>query len=167
MGSVPRRLLIMLVCLAAMACEPHDRRPGLWLSGEVVSAPVTDWSFSNAYPEVFVETQTGYGIPHSVTTTLVTAAGTLYVPSLYYEGGEFPTERYWNRNIARDPEVRVKIGANIYPRRATLVTDPAERASVLAAFAAKYDRWAAMLENGEPERPHIILLRLDPRPTDT
>jgi hypothetical protein len=159
-----RLLIVVLVCGVAAACEPHDRRPGAWLSGEVVTVPVADWSFSDAYPEVFVETRTWYGIPHSVTTTLVTDGGTLYVPSLYYEGGDFPAERYWNRNIARDPDVRVKIGAAIYPRRATLVTDPTERASVLAAFAAKYDRWRDMLRDGEPARPHIILLRLDPRP---
>jgi hypothetical protein len=162
-----RLLIVLLVGIAASGCEPHDRRPGFWLSGEVVSAPVADFSFSNRYPEVFVETRTWYGIPHSVTTTLVTADGTLYVPSLYYDGGEFPTERYWNRNIARDPNVRVKIGAKIYPRRATLVTDQTERAAVLAAFAAKYDRWQAMLENGEPELPHIILLRLDRRSANT
>jgi hypothetical protein len=160
-------VIVLFVCTMAAGCEPHDRRPGTWLSGEVVTAPVADWSFSDTYPEVFVETQTWYGIPHSVTTTLVTDAGTLYVPSLYYDGGDFPAERYWNRNIARDPDVRVKIGDKIYPRRAVLVTDPAERASVLAAFAAKYDRWRDMLRDGEPERPHIILLRLDPRAADT
>ena len=160
-----RHLLIVLcIVVVASGCDPHERRPGTWLRGEEVATPVADWSFSNDYPEVFVETRTWYGIPHSVTTTLVTANGTLYVPSLYYEGGDFPTERYWNRNVARDPDVRVKIGETIYPRRATLVTDPAERATVLAAFAAKYDRWREMLANGEPERPHIILLRLDPRP---
>jgi hypothetical protein len=155
--------LIVIAMMGLVACEPHDRRPGQWLRGDVVTQPVSDWSFSNDVDEIYVETATWYLVPHSVTTTVVTSEGTLYVPSLYYEGGEFPTERFWNRNIARDPDVRLKIGDKVYPRTATLVTDPAERARVLAAFAAKYDRWRDMLKNGDPEKPKIVLLRMDPR----
>jgi hypothetical protein len=120
-------------------------------------------AFTNDADLVYVETKTWYGIPHSVTTTLVTSDGTLYVPSLYQDGGEFPNERYWNKNIARDPDVRVGIDGKIYERRAALVTDAAERARVLDAFAAKYARWKEMLKNGEPEKPRIILLRMDAR----
>ncbi|HTK98141.1 MAG TPA: hypothetical protein VL379_08965 [Pseudomonadales bacterium] len=159
------RALLLLALAGMVACEPHDRRPGQWLHGEVVTTPVTDWSFSDGVDEIFVETATWYFVPHSVTTTVVTSDGTLYVPSLYYGGGEFPTERFWNRNIARDPNVRLKIGDKVYPRTAALVTDPAERSRVLAAFAAKYDRWREMLKNGDPEKPKIVLLRMDPRST--
>lgn len=155
--------LLTVMTLTLPACEPKDRRAGLWLSGEVVTTPITDWSFSNEHDEIFVETNTVYFVPHSVTTTVVTRGGTLYVPSLYYEGGEFPTERFWNKNIARDPNVRLKIGDNIYERHASLVTDADERTEVLAAFAAKYDRWRELLKNGDPERPKIILLRVDSR----
>jgi hypothetical protein len=126
------RALFALALIGMVACEPHDRRPGQWLHGEVVATPVTDWSFSNGVDEIFVETATWYVVPHSVTTTVVTSDGTLYVPSLYYEGGEFPTERFWNRNIARDPNVRL-------------------------------DGWREMLKNGDPEKPKIVLLRMDPR----
>jgi hypothetical protein len=154
---------IGLVLLTLSGCDPKDRRAGTWLTGTVVTAPVTDWTFTNDHDEIFVETRTWYFVPHSVTTTVVASGGTLYVPSLYQNGGEFPSERYWNKNIARDPNVRLKIGEDIYERRATLVTDPAERVRVLAAFAAKYDRWRKMLKDGDPVRPKIILLRMDPR----
>jgi hypothetical protein len=157
------KVLFAVAMTALVACEPHDRRPGQWLHGEVVTQPVSDWSFSNDIDEIFVETATWYLVPHSVTTTVVTSDGTLYVPSLYYEGGEFPNERFWNRNIARDPNVRLEIGDKVYPRTAALVTDPTERTRVLAAFAAKYDRWREMLKNGDPEKPKIVLLRMDPR----
>jgi len=157
-----RFVVFTFVLAALVACEPHDRRPGQWLRGEVVTGPVTDWSFSNDVDEIFVETATWYGVPHSVTTTVVTSNGTLYVPSLYYEGGDFPNERLWNRNIARNPHVRLKIGEKIYPRIAALVTDADERKRVLAAFAAKYDRWREMLKDGEPVTPKLILLRMDP-----
>jgi F420H(2)-dependent quinone reductase len=157
------RCIAFATLLLAAACNPDERRPGLWLKGEAASAPVSDWSFTNGVDLVYVETKTWYGIAHSVTTTLVTSDGTLYVPSLYQDGGEFPNERYWNKNVARDPDVRVWIGGKIYERRAALVTDAAERARVLDAFAAKYARWKEMLKNGEPEKPRIILLRMDAR----
>ena len=155
--------LVSLVVVGIAACEPHDRRPGQWLHGEVVTAPVADWSFSNDVDEILVETATWYLVPHSVTTTVVTSDGTLYVPSLYQHGGEFPSERLWNRNIARDPNVRLKIGARVYPRTATLVTDPAERGRVLTAFASKYDYWRDLLKNGDPVTPKVVLLRMDAR----
>src|SRR5512138_3853539 len=112
------RLLLIVGVLALVACAPKDRRPGLRLSGEVVAEPVADWSFTNDVREIFVETRTWYGIPHSVTTVVVAHNGTLYVPSVYMEGGTFPEARFWNRNVARDPRVRLKIGERIFERKA-------------------------------------------------
>ena len=41
---------VCLVMLVGTGCvDPKDRRPGLWLSGDAVTAPVTDWSFSDAF----------------------------------------------------------------------------------------------------------------------
>ena len=43
-----RTLEVVLVCLVMLVgtgcVDPRDRRPGLWLSGDAVTAPVTDWS---------------------------------------------------------------------------------------------------------------------------
>ncbi len=63
--------ILALVAAFLAACAPQDRRPGLWLAGEVVREPVTDWSFTDAVPEIFLETRTWYGIPHSVTVVCV------------------------------------------------------------------------------------------------
>lgn len=154
--------LLALSILLLTACEPVDRRPGLWLSGEVASAPVTDWTFTDEVSEIFVETRTGYGVPHSVTTVCAAHDGALYVPSLYFEGGEFPEARFWHRNIARDPRVRLKIGERVFERRAALVEDPEEWNEVLAAFAEKLPFWKDLAEQPESERPKIIFLRMDP-----
>jgi len=81
----------VLAVLSLFACQPKDRRPGLWLSGDVETAPVTDWSFVDAHREIFVETRSRYGIPHSVTTVCVAHNGTLYVPSGISRVGSFPT----------------------------------------------------------------------------
>jgi hypothetical protein len=154
------------ICLAIVllaACEPADRRPGLWLSGEVQTEPVTDWSFVDEQREIFVETRTWYGIPHSVTTVVVAHNGTLYVPSVYFEGGEFPDARFWNRNVVHDPRVRLKIGDRLYERQAALVEDPAEWNDVLAAFARRMPFWQELADKPEAERPKIVFLRMDPR----
>ncbi len=154
-------LLSSLILLAS--CEPQDRRPGVWLSGELVETPVTDWSFTDEIPEIFVETRTWYGIPHSVTTVCVAHNGTLYVPSVYFEGGEFPDARFWNRNVVRDPRVRLKIGERIFEREAVLVEDPAEWNEVLDAFGRKSSFWKDLAEKPESARPKIIFFRMDTR----
>lgn len=115
-GRSLRTFSLCLAILSVTACEPKDRRPGLSLSGNAATAE--DWSFVDAHREIFVETRTWYGIPHSVTTVCVAHNGTLYVPSVYFDGGDFPDARFWNRNVARDPRVRLKIGDRIFERRA-------------------------------------------------
>ncbi len=162
-------LLLSLILLAS--CEPKDRRPGFWLSGELVDTPVTVWSFTDEIPEIFVETRTWYGIPHSVTTVCVALNGILYVPSVYFEGGEFPDARFWNRNVVRDPRVRLKIGERIFEREAVLVEDPAEWREVLDAFGRKSwggvagfaAFWKDLAEKPESARPKIVFVRMDPR----
>jgi len=164
-----RRLLLLPVLAAVVAasalvvaCSPHDRRPGTWLSGELVEEPVTDWSFTDEVQEIFVETRTWYGIPHSVTTVCAADGANLYVPSVYFEGGEFPEARFWNRNVVRDPRVRVQIGDRLYQRRAVLIEGAAEREAALAAFARKYPFWQELAAKPESERPRVFFFRMDP-----
>ncbi len=160
------RVAITVVCLSAMslaACEPADRRPGVWLSGEPVTGSITDWSFTDDIPEIFIETRTWYGVPHSVTVTCVALGDTLYVPSIYPRDAAYPEARLWNRNVVRDPRVRLKIGERVYERRAVLVEDPAEWSVVLAAFARKSPFWKELSERPESERPQLIFLRMDPK----
>ncbi len=161
-AQISRSLLLVSMILLA-SCEPQDRRPGLWLSGELVDTPVTDWSFTDATMEIFVETRTWWGIPHSVTTVCVAHNGTLYVPSVYFEGGEFPDARLWNRNVVRDSRVRLKIGKRVFEREAVLVEDPGEWNEVLAALGRKSSFWKDLAEKPESERPKIIFFRMDPR----
>ena len=89
------------------------------------------------------------------------------MPSLYREGGEFPEKRFWNRNVVRDPRVRLKIDGKIYERSAVLVEDPAEWQAALAAFARKSTFWrdlaAQLAANPQAESPKVYFLRMDPR----
>jgi hypothetical protein len=61
-------LFVVLISLRTLGYEPQDTNPGLWISGNIVSESVVDWSFTNEIDEIFVETRTPYLVPHSITT---------------------------------------------------------------------------------------------------
>lgn len=154
--------MLIVTLLALSACEPKDRRPGLWLSGDVVTELPADWSFIAEHQEIFVETQPWYGIPFSVTTVLGTRDGKLYVPSIYSEEAAFPGTKYWNTVIAENPDVRLKIGDKLYEMRATPVQDLTEYRKGAAALADKYDSWAGWVDD-DSTAPHFVIIRMDPR----
>ena len=119
-------------------CPPTDRSlscrlPGLWIKGEPVTTPVTDWSFTDKVPEIKIQTQTPYLIPHSVTIWCAVYNGNLYVTS--YRG------RMWVEDVIRDPHVRLKIADQVFDRTLSVVDDPIEKAAVLQAKGKKYPQW--------------------------
>lgn len=126
--------IVLLVVLSITGFGPHGRTPGLWLKGNVVTTPVTDWSFTDNIPTIQLETYTWFLLPHSVNINCLSYNGQLYVSSVYPAG----PMRSWNGNVMRNPHVRIKIGDNIYDRRMVLVTDPAEEQAVLQVRAKKY-----------------------------
>jgi len=131
-------LVLALVVLSITGLDPQERRPGLWLKGELVTTPVSDWLFTDQYQTVKVQTRTWYLIPHSVTTFCVAYDGRLYLTSTYSPGLVYPHGRSWNENIARDPRVRIKIADKVYDRTLSYITDPAEKEAVLQLKAQKY-----------------------------
>ncbi len=148
-GSILVVVLVLgLLTLRFVGYEPRDGSPGLWVTGELVTTPVTDWSFTEDVEEVFVETRTWYYIPHSVNGYCTVYNDELYLFSAYYQGGEFPDNRFWNRNVMRDPHVRLKIGNQLFERTVSHVTDEAEREAVHQTFVEKYTEWTSPgLEN--------------------
>jgi len=126
---------LVLVLAAACSLEPSGERPGFGLSGEVAQEAVADWSFTDGIEEIQIETRTGYGLPHSVTIWCVAIDGGLYVGA---SSPDHPKERYWVRNVRRDPDVRLKIGGRIYERRLEPITDPVRTDFVNRAFGRKY-----------------------------
>ncbi len=154
-------LLVVVVLVLGVACDPVDRRPGVWLTGEVAPTP-ENWAFTSDHQEVFVETATWYGVPHSVTTVVAVARGRLYVPSIYEQPIEFPGTKLWNKNIARNPEVRLKIGEAVYELRAEQVTDEAEFRRGFEALADKYEFWKQGLQDPDA-RPEFVIIAMVPR----
>jgi len=140
-GIVLVCLILVLVVLRVTGFDPIGNTPGpgnypgLWLNGKVVAAPVTDWSFATQFKTDKVQTRTWYLIPHSVTTGFFVRDGQLYLTSNFAAGVPFPQGKSWVANVMRDPHVRLKFGDNLYDCILLPVTDPDERAALLAARA--------------------------------
>jgi hypothetical protein len=149
-------LVVALIVLRVVGLDPRERWPGLWLTGEPVAAPVSEWSFTDGFQTISVQTRSWYGLPHSVTVTCTAYDGHLYLTATYPSGQEFPRDRLWNKNVMRDPHVRLKIGTKLYDGTLALVTDAAEKDAVLAAKARKYPR----LAGADKSRVHVF--RVEP-----
>ncbi|MGH9678781.1 MAG: hypothetical protein ACRD4Y_02395 [Candidatus Acidiferrales bacterium] len=134
LGVVVFSLAVALFILRITGLNPHGRIPGLWLTGQLVATPVTDWSFLDKVPNIKIQTEPWYLLPHSVTIDCLDYKGQFYVSSVYPAG----TWKGWNENAMRDPHVRIKIGNKLYDRKLVLVTDPAEREALLQVRARKY-----------------------------
>ena len=134
LGVIVLCLVVLLVVLSITGLGPHGRTPGLWLKGNVVTTPVSDWSFTENIPVVQIQTQSWYLLPHSVNINCLDYNGQLYLVSVYPAG----TKHTWNDNVLRNPHVRLKIGDNVYDRTLSLVTDPAEQQGVMDARHKKY-----------------------------
>jgi hypothetical protein len=66
----------------------------------------------------------------------------------------------WGKNVARDPDITLRIGETDYPVRATFIVDEAERARIVAAFEEKYGSNPILnfLRGGDPP-----IMRLEAR----
>jgi hypothetical protein len=132
-------------------------RPGLWLKGEVVTTPVTDWSFvdkvehpGRSLNTVLVETRTPYFIPHSVRTIPSVRNGQLYIRSHQDRMDVmFPNDKSWTANVARDPRVRIKIGDKLYEATLLLVADRAQAIAIIG-------RNPETLQKGADGQEHVV-----------
>ena len=140
--------LFTILSLLIVGYEPQDQSPGLWLTGELATEDVADWSFTEQHEEIFVQTRSPWLIPHSVTTYCATYNDSFYLFSAYYGGGDFPGLRRWNKNVVRDPRVRLKIRDQLFDQTLSYINDESIRTPVHQAFVDKYPQWASPgLEN--------------------
>ena len=135
MSRIVGFMICAMTLVLAVACsiDPSDQRPGLGLSGEVHQQAVEDWSFTSDAYEIFIETTTSYWIPHSVTAWCVIVEDELYVAA------DDADKKSWVTNVARDPNVRLKIGEKVYEQKLVPVTDAATMAAIDSGFARKYE----------------------------
>ena len=109
-------LLVSTLAALAVACGgPFLVFPGGELRGQVVTAPVSDWSFAD---DMFVDLEVRPDDPYSVELNYVLREGQLYID---------PAEgRRWFDYLREDDQVRVRFGNRIYAARAVLVGRPGE-----------------------------------------
>jgi len=124
---------IAIVLTVACSIEPNEARTGFGLPGEVHQGAVEDWAFSEDAKLVYIETATRYWIPHSVTVWCVTVDDELYVSA------DYPEKKSWVANVARNPNIRLKIGDKVYEQKLVAVEDAATIASIDRGFVRKYD----------------------------
>lgn len=139
-------LVLSLLTLRVTGLEPHYIDPatpafveagrtggwGLWLTGEVVREPVSNWDWVNQVNDpvrgnaIMLETRTWYGIPHSVNINLVPRGEQLYISGSEQDfrlEKEFPDSKRWWANVERDPRVRMKIDGKLYEMTVALIAD--------------------------------------------
>ena len=144
--------LLPLLAVLGGCVPPSDSRPGLWLSGSASELP-DDWSFTDSYREIALEVSAPHLLAHSVTIWCASLDGQLYVAA------RSPEDKRWPGWVARDPNVRLKIGEQIYEAELSVLDDPTEIAKVRSAYTAKYD-----LPDPPPEgAPPLRYWRVEPR----
>lgn len=111
------RFLAFLCTLAAVGCNgPFAVIPGGRLDGDVQSVP-SDWSFAGDYGTIQLETRPEE--PYSVNIAYTVIAGSVYI-----NAGD--TETQWVKNMATNPQVRMRLSGALYELRAERVLDAAE-----------------------------------------
>ncbi len=138
--TASRLVLAIGMVLMLGACEPQDRRPGLWLRGELQPYP-EDWGFANRHLEIAIQVAAPYFLPHSVTIGCAELQGDLFVLAFR------PETKNWPAWVTDDPDVVLKVGEDLFEARLTRIEDPLVIANALRAFAAKY-RQAGSVSSG-------------------
>jgi hypothetical protein len=123
-----RATLVLLLALAGCA-EPFIVMSGGALSGTVVDPP-PDWTEVGAVDVVQLEVQPAD--PYSVNIWSVARGADIYVAT-----GDDDTN--WTVMIEEDPDVRLRIGTQIYELEARRVGDSREKRAVAAEYVSKYD----------------------------
>jgi hypothetical protein len=127
----------------AYADSGRTAGPGLWLKGEVVREPVKNWDWVREVNHpvrehyIMMETNTWYGIPHSVTVRLNPRGDKLYLVGTAQGARldkEFPDGKAWWKNVMRDPRVRMKIDGKIYEMTLVLINNRDEIAELTGRY---------------------------------
>jgi hypothetical protein len=140
--------MLMAAALLFAACGPIVMIPGGALSGTLKPAPA-DWSFTDAIDNVQLETRPGD--PYSVNVWGIGAGKDFFIAA-----GE--SSNTWAQHILEDPNVRLRVGDDLYELVAERTDSEADRNTFIERAQAKYD-W----ELDEEQAASAILFRLRSR----
>lgn len=86
-----------------------------------------------------VALETNPADPYSVHTWCLGTGDAIYIPTSLILGPSDPAERQWVRNVAADPQVRLRIDDNVLELRAERVLDPDELEDARTRLLARYE----------------------------
>ena len=129
-------LLLIGVGVLFVAARFHDGPlavipGGPLVAGELVAAPVSDWSFAAAVPEI--ELQLAYQDTSRVTWILVNEGAAFIPASLTY-----PPGKRWHKAADQNGAAIVRIQGKRYPVTLRRVQDPALEQSLKQTVVGKY-----------------------------
>ena len=124
-----RLCLVGLLTLVVGCGDPIMILPGGALEGTPTAAPA-DWSSVAGVKTIQVEFRPKDPYSHNIW-------GVGLGPDLYIATGAKGTR--WTPFIAEDPNVRVRVGSELFDLQAVPVTEEAERTRVAEAYTKKYD----------------------------
>jgi hypothetical protein len=142
------RSLAALVLGLALGCGPV---PGGSLGGEVAPLP-SDWSALLGADRSFCEVESRPADPHSIQVECFLYEGKLHAQSHRFALADWWPVESWAAIWLAHPDVRVRIGEQIFELRAVRVTDAAVREPLLKQRG--YD----------PVPEGIVLFRFEARP---
>jgi hypothetical protein len=133
------RLVVALVVLVAIVFfgarfkdGPLGPIPGGPLaSGELVTTPVSDWSFATDIQEVELQLSAQNT---SRTTWIIVHDAKAYIPCSL----EFPPGKSWHESALQDGRAIVRVGGRLYPVTLTRLEDAAVTSAVRESGAKKY-----------------------------
>lgn len=142
-----RPALAALLAVACLACGPV---PGGSLSGTVTPAP-SAWSADLPDGKRICEIESRPEKPHSVQLECFLYDGQLFVQSHRWALASWWPVESWAAIWIAHPEVKVRLGSELFELQAVRITDAAQRESVLR------------FRGYDPVPPGIVLFRFDPR----
>ena len=128
----------LAILVFGLGCQPKDVRPGLWLSGDLIETDINDWSFTNEFEEIFIQTSTWYLLPHSTTIWGAEMGRGFFIGSYGYGEGD-EDKKHWENNIARNPEARIRIDGKLYDVTVEPVTSKRLSVQLETRYNEKYD----------------------------
>ncbi len=99
-------VLVLSITVFSAVC-PCERTPGLWLWGEEIKEPVTDWSFANTVP--LCQLQVNSWRPHSINLNCMSANQELFISCMRCEG------KVWSTMALNNPQAVIRMGDKLYP----------------------------------------------------
>lgn len=138
--------ILFALCVPLMGCEPVGMIPGLRLGGAEVPTP-DSWTNVEVPEEVLLRTE-GAMLPRVHRIWAVK-----FEEDIFVSGG--PEGGWVDRSLA-DPNVKLRMGDDVYALRADRIDDPAAQRRAMDTMIAKYRDALTELAGKDPDPEEMV-----------